>query len=259
MIKHPYHLVDGRPWPLTGSVGVFFMLSGLVRWIQKFDFVLISLGAFIILITVAQWWRDVGREATMQGKHTNSVENGIRYGMILFILREVWFFLAFFWAFFHSSLSPNTDLGSIWPPAGILSINPYDVPLLNTLVLLTSGATITWAHISLVNSIWMEAFISTGATILLGISFTYLQVYEFVHCSFAISDSVFGGVFFLLSGFHGLHVLIGTIFIAVIFMRHTWGHFSANHHFGFEASAWYWHFVDVVWLFLFVCVYWWGS
>ena len=181
-----------------------------------------------------------------------------RIGMVLFISSEVFFFLAFFWAFFHSSLSPNIEVGRVWPPTGISAIRPFDVPLLNTTILLSRGATITWAHIAMIEDRWFEAMRSLVMTVILGVYFTALQGIEYAMSSFAMSDSVYGRTFFIATGFHGLHVLIGTTFILVITLRHAKAHFTPEHHFGFEARAWYWHFVDVVWLFLFMCIYWWG-
>jgi len=209
-------------------------------------------------MTILQWWRDVVREGALQGMHTRNVEDGLRLGMILFILSEVFFFVSFFWAYFHSSLRPRVDVGSVWPPAGIITINPFEVPLLNTTLLLSSGATITWAHISIQNDDWYEANIRIVLSFSLGFLFSYLQGLEYLNARFSIADSIYGRTFFVATGFHGVHVVIGTSFIIVMWIRHIDSHFSSTHHFGFEASAWYWHFVDVVWLFLFLCVYWWG-
>jgi len=258
MNKHPFHIVDVSPWPLTGASGGLFLLSGLARSIHNYDNRLRFLGLVLVLLTIAQWWRDVCREATYQGKHTLKVENGIRLGILLFITSEVCLFLAFFWSFFHSSLRPTVEVGATWPPVWVESINPFGVPLLNTTVLLSSGATITWAHIALLRGNRYEARISLSITVALGGFFTVLQAAEYVYRPFTISDSVYGRTFFLATGFHGLHVIIGSFFIGVILYRHLLCHFSEAHHFGFESRAWYWHFVDVVWLFLFICVYWWG-
>ena len=257
MWKHPYHLVDPRPWPLTGALGVLFMVSGLAGTMNGFDRSLFPFGLALILITRSQWWRDVRREGTYQGKHSIPVERGLRIGMVLFILSEVCFFASFFWAFFHSSLHPSTSIDR-WPPAGVKPINPYQVPLLNTTILLSSGVTITWTHQAITQANWWESYTGFVATITLGIVFTILQVMEYVFSPFSMSDSVYGRTFFVATGFHGLHVIIGTIFIVVIWWRHRAGHFRERRHFGFEASAWYWHFVDVVWLFLYICLYWWG-
>lgn len=258
MTKHPFHIVDYRPWPLTGSVGAISLVGGIASYTHKYDSRLISFGLVLILATIIQWWRDVTREATFQGKHTEKVEQGMRMGIVLFISSEVFFFLAFFWAFFHSSLRPNIEVGGIWPPTGIRAIRPFDVPLLNTIILLSSGATITWAHIALIENKWMEAHLSLVVTVILGVYFTILQGLEYVISSFSLADGVYGRTFFVATGFHGLHVIIGTTFIAVIIYRNFFFHFTKNHHFGFEARAWYWHFVDVVWLFLYLCIYWWG-
>nr|YP_007317445.1 cytochrome c oxidase subunit III [Halicryptus spinulosus]CBK55558.1 cytochrome oxidase subunit III [Halicryptus spinulosus] len=256
---HPYHIVDQSPWPVLSAVGAFGLTTGLVKWFHGFNPNLFLLGLLIVCLTMIQWWRDVSREGTFQGHHTGSVEFGLRWGMILFILSEVLFFFSFFWAFFHSSLAPTIELGSCWPPTGIEAFNPFQVPLLNTAVLLASGVTVTWAHHSLIESKYQEAKFALFLTVGLGVYFSTLQAFEYYQASFAISDSVYGSTFFVATGFHGLHVLIGTTFLMVCLGRHLFFHFSPGHHYGFEAAAWYWHFVDVVWLFLFVSIYWWGS
>ena len=258
-MKHPFHIVDGRPWPLTGAVGALMTVAGVGGFLHIYSTNLGWVGLIVIFLTMGQWWRDVIREATLQGKHTERVESGLRIGILLFIVSEVFLFFAFFWAFFHSSLSPNVERGTTWPPTGVKPIDPYEVPLLNTTVLLSSGASITWAHISLMNSRWIEAHVRFALTVGLGALFTLLQLIEYKYRTFSMADSVYGRVFFLATGFHGIHVVIGTIFIRAIWGRHLYRHFSESHHFGFEGRAWYWHFVDVVWLFLFICLYWWGS
>jgi cytochrome c oxidase subunit 3 len=237
MTKHPFHIVDASPWPLTGSLGRLFLVAGLTAYMNQFDHRLMGLGLVLILATMLQWWRDVTREATFQGKHTRKVESGIRLGIVLFISSEVFFFLAFFWAFFHASLRPNIEVGSSWPPTGIAAINPFDVPLLNTTILLSSGATITWAHIALMEDRWLEAHMSLCVTVGLGIYFTALQAMEYIIARFRIRDGVYGRTFYVATGFHGLHVIIGTTFIAVILYRNMYLHFSRGHHFGFEARA----------------------
>ena len=258
MKNHPFHIVDPRPWPLTRACGTFFMIRGVVSRMNQFDYILMWIGVSLIVLTITQWWRDVRREATLQGKHTHKVEEGLRIGILLFITSEVFFFIGFFWAYFHASLSPNIEVGATWPPLGIKTITPFDVPLLNTIILLSRGASITWAHISILTSKWVEFNIRIGITVSLGCLFTLLQWIEYMFASFSMADSVYGSAFFLATGFHGLHVVIGTLFIRTIWLRHSLGHFSHLHHFGFEGRAWYWHFVDVVWLLLFLCIYWWG-
>nr|YP_009003774.1 cytochrome c oxidase subunit III [Thitarodes pui]AHH81826.1 cytochrome c oxidase subunit III [Thitarodes pui] len=257
--NHPYHLVDFSPWPLTGAIGVLILMLGLIKWFHQFNMNMLLLGYIIIIMTMYQWWRDVCREGTFQGKHTILVYKGLQWGMILFIISEVFFFLSFFWAFFHKKLSPNIEIGMMWPPLSIISFNPFQIPLLNTIILLTSGITVTWAHHALMENNFTQSTQGLFFTVILGIYFTILQMYEYYEASFTIADSIYGSTFFMATGFHGLHVIIGTIFLLICLLRHINNHFSMNHHFGFEAAAWYWHFVDVVWLFLYISLYWWGS
>ena len=256
--NHPYHLVTLRPWPLTGALGSVIIMTGIVKWFFLFNNQLILLGILINTITILQWWRDITRERTFQGFHSIKVYNGMRWGIILFITSEVFFFVSFFWGFFHRRLSPSSDLGLIWPPKGINPFNPIQIPLLNTTILISSGITVTWAHHSLISKNFSQTGIRLLITILLGIYFSILQAIEYIEAPFTIADSVYGASFFIATGFHGIHVLIGTTFLLVIFLRLSRTHFSNTHHFGFEAAAWYWHFVDVVWLFLYISIYWWG-
>lgn len=257
--NHPFHLVDYSPWPLTGAIGAITTVSGLVKWFHQYDISLFCLGNIITILTVYQWWRDVSREGTYQGLHTYIVTIGLRWGIILFIVSEILFFVSFFWAFFHRSLSPAIELGASWPPAGIIAFNPFQIPLLNTAILLASGVTVTWAHHSLIENNHSQTTQGLFFTVLLGVYFTILQAYEYIEAPFTIADSVYGSTFFMATGFHGIHVLIGTTFLLICLLRHLNNHFSKNHHFGFEAAAWYWHFVDIVWLFLYVSIYWWGG
>lgn len=259
LIRHPYHLVEERPWPLIRSLGAFFITSGLVKWFHAHRARLILLGLAITLTVIFQWWRDVSKEGASQGLHTKIVETGLRWGIILFIVSEVFFFISFFWAFFHSSLAPTIELGSVWPPIGILPFSALKVPLLNTVVLLSSGVSVTWAHHSIISGNMRASVQGLFITVLLGLYFTCLQAIEYLEASFRIRDRVYGTTFFVATGFHGLHVIVGTSFLLVCLWRHRNNHFSPTHHFGFEAAAWYWHFVDVVWLFLFVVIYWWGA
>nr|BBB16172.1 cytochrome oxidase subunit 3 [Pagurus maculosus]BBB16185.1 cytochrome oxidase subunit 3 [Pagurus maculosus]BBB16211.1 cytochrome oxidase subunit 3 [Pagurus lanuginosus] len=256
---HPYHLVDMSPWPLTGSISAMMLTTGLVKWFHQFNMDLLMLGLLTTVLTMIQWWRDVTREATYQGLHTKIVETGMRWGMILFIVSEVLFFFSFFWAFFHSSLSPTVEIGMSWPPKGIDPFNPFQIPLLNTIILLSSGATVTWAHHAIMEGNHKQSLQSLLITVILGLYFTALQAFEYVEAPFTIADSVFGATFFVATGFHGLHVIVGTSFLMVCLFRLYKCHFSSEHHFGFEAAAWYWHFVDVVWLFLYIFIYWWGG
>nr|YP_003331346.1 cytochrome c oxidase subunit III [Acmaeodera sp. NCS-2009]ACM45042.1 cytochrome c oxidase subunit III [Acmaeodera sp. NCS-2009] len=257
--NHPFHLVDVSPWPLCGALGAMTMMAGLVKWFHQLQTDLFLMGLLITSLIMFQWWRDVTREGTYQGLHTFKVTLGLRWGMILFIVSEIFFFISFFWAFFHSSLAPSAEIGMLWPPKGIISFNPLQIPLLNTLILLSSGITVTWAHHALMENNHYQTTQGLMITVLLGLYFSALQAYEYYEAPFTISDAVYGSTFFMATGFHGLHVIIGTTFLTVCLIRQNLNHFSAIHHFGFEAAAWYWHFVDVVWLFLYISIYWWGS
>nr|YP_002929302.1 cytochrome c oxidase subunit III [Galago senegalensis]BAH69188.1 cytochrome c oxidase subunit III [Galago senegalensis] len=256
---HSYHMVNPSPWPLTGALSALLMTSGLIMWFHFNNTTLLSLGFLANTLTMLQWWRDIIREGTFQGHHTPTVQKGLRYGMILFIISEVFFFAGFFWSFYHSSLAPTPELGGCWPPTGINPLNPLEVPLLNTAVLLASGVSITWAHHSLMEGHRKHMTQALTTTIILGLYFTLLQASEYFETPFTISDGVYGSTFFMATGFHGLHVIIGSTFLLICLLRQLNFHFTSKHHFGFEAAAWYWHFVDVVWLFLYVSIYWWGS
>ena len=258
-INHPFHLVDKRPWPVVGAFGVMTLVTGIAKWFHTFDIRLFILGTVTTVLVIIQWWRDVTREGTYQGHHTAIVGVGLRWGIILFITSEVLFFFSFFWAFFHRRLSPAIEIGAIWPPAGIVAFNPFQIPLLNTAILLASGVSVTWAHHSLMEGNFTQTTEGLVITVLLGLYFTALQALEYYEASFRIADAVYGSTFFVATGFHGLHVIIGTLFLLVCLVRHLKLHFTKGHHFGFEAAAWYWHFVDVVWLFLFISIYWWGN
>nr|AZA05025.1 cytochrome c oxidase subunit III [Anthrenus verbasci] len=257
--NHPFHLVEVSPWPILGALSAMITMMGLIKWFHMYTNSLFMLGSLITMMIMYQWWRDISRESTFQGLHTLTVAKGLQWGMILFITSEVFFFVSFFWGFFHSSLAPSIELGMTWPPMGILPFNPVQIPLLNTLILLTSGLTVTWAHHGLMENNYKQAIQGLSLTVILGIYFSLLQGFEYIEATFTISDSVYGSSFFMATGFHGIHVLIGSTFLLTCLMRLINNHFSSIHHFGFEAAAWYWHFVDVVWLFLYISIYWWGS
>jgi cytochrome c oxidase subunit 3 len=280
---HDYHLVDPSPWPVVGSLSAFIMAFGAVGWMHHLYSaapIVFGIGLVGVLYTMASWWGDVIKEAQYKGDHTRVVQLHHRYGMILFIASEVMFFVAWFWAFFNSSLFPSdavqatrdavfgcgagTQMGACavpgtWPPKGIDALDPWHLPLLNTLLLLTSGTTVTWAHHALLENDRQGLKYGLILTILLGATFTAVQAYEYAHAEFAFSGNVYGATFFMATGFHGFHVLVGTIFLTVCLIRAYLGHFTPKQHLGFEFAAWYWHFVDVVWLFLFICIYIWGS
>jgi len=254
--NHPFHLVTPRPWPIIISFRLINNLIITVSWLHQINYyILITFPG--TLLCIYQWWRDVNREATFQGHHTFAVYKIIRTGMILFIISEIFFFLSFFWAYFHAALSPSVDIGQIWPPLGIIPFNPFDIPLLNTIILISSGLTVTWSHYSILNNNFKETQSRLIITILLGIYFRLLQTLEYKEAPFSIADSVYGSRFFVATGFHGLHVIIGTLFLIFTLLRLLKLNISSKHHFGFEAATWYWHFVDVVWLFLYISIYWW--
>nr|ARI43504.1 cytochrome c oxidase subunit III [Euplatypus parallelus] len=257
--NHPFHMVDYSPWPLLSSLGTFGLLMGFIKWFHFQSPETIMLSLITTILIMYQWWRDVVRESTFQGLHTMSVSFNMRWGMILFITSEVFFFIAFFWAFFHSSLTSSAELGLIWPPKGIEAFNPMEIPLLNTLILLSSGLSITWAHHSLMENNASSSIQGLLITIILGVLFTFLQAFEYLEAPFTISDSIYGSTFFMTTGLHGMHVIVGSSFLMVCLYRIIFNHMSPIHHFGFEAAAWYWHFVDVVWLFLYLSIYWWGK
>jgi len=258
--KHPFHIVDPSPWPLLASLGAFFTTFGLTLYLHfyKHGFSLFFLGLILLIGTMGIWWRDVIREATYEGQHTSYVRKGLKLGMLLFIASEVMLFFAFFWAFFHSSLNPTIEIGCVWPPKGIIAINPWHVPLLNTFVLITSGAFITWAHYAILAGYRKDSLEALTYTILLALFFTFLQYYEYSVAQFNISDGIYGSVFYMTTGLHGSHVLIGTIFLLICLYRLINYHFTRTHHVGFECAAWYWHFVDIVWIFVYFFIYWWG-
>nr|YP_007475020.1 cytochrome c oxidase subunit 3 [Amblyomma cajennense]YP_009332015.1 cytochrome c oxidase subunit III [Amblyomma sculptum]AFU55269.1 cytochrome c oxidase subunit 3 [Amblyomma cajennense]APH07712.1 cytochrome c oxidase subunit 3 [Amblyomma sculptum]WEF75032.1 cytochrome c oxidase subunit III [Amblyomma sculptum] len=257
MMFHPFHLVEKSPWPLTSSISAFSLTLGFVNYFNNNNILLVLIAMMVLFLSSFQWWRDVSREASFQGFHTKYVLEGLKLGMLLFILSEVFFFISFFWAFFHSSLSPNIEIGSQWPPQNIIPFNPFEIPLLNSTILISSGISVTWAHHAIMNGDYFSSLMSLKITIMLGAMFTMFQVFEYYQAQFSITDSVFGSTFFLTTGFHGIHVIIGSLFLLVSYFRIKNSLISKSHFFGFEASAWYWHFVDVVWLFLFTFMYWW--
>lgn len=258
-IVQPYHVVEASPWPLTSAFSAFVFALSLI---MKFNgvansWVALSIGISLLLTSAALWWRDVVVEGTYQGKHTGKVKEGLKLGVILFFISECCLFASFFWAYFHASLSPNIELGSVWPPAGITIIDPWGVPILNLVVLLSSGAVLTWAHEKLIGGQEQEARFGLVITVALGIFFLFLQFAEFSVAPYTMADSVYGSAFFIITTCHGLHVIIGASFLAVGAIRLT--HFTKSHHLGLEAAIWYWHVVDLIFLFVFAIVYWWGS
>ena len=294
-VKHDYHLLNPSPWPLIGSMALFTLAIGLVVWMNKdagdmggfFGLAgtpwLLLLGVGLTLYTMFGWWRDVVLESAVKKEHTPVVKLGFRYGIILFIASEVMFFVAWFWAYFAVAFFPTDHGLTAWPPVGVTTFDPWHLPLVGTLGLLTSGTTVTWAHHAIQTDDRQGAVWGLAVTVALGLLFTCLQAFEYSHAAFffgasadvreavgplsfiagspdaVVEPTIYGSTFYMATGFHGAHVIIGTIFLAVCLFRAMAGHFTAKSHFGFEAAAWYWHFVDVVWLFLFAAIYVWGA
>ena len=257
----PYHLVSRSPWPLLVSFSLLVLTLSAVLYMQGFPNggYLLFLGFVLTAYGMTLWLRDVTTEATYEGAHTSQVQNGLVIGFVLFIVSEAFAFLSVFWAFFHSSLSPAVEIGGVWPPQGITALDPFAIPLLNTILLLSSGAFVTYGHHALIQGDRKGAIKGTLFTIILAVIFTSLQYYEYSEAGFTIADSVYGTVFFASTGLHGFHVIVGTIFIGVQFIRILNHHITTSHHVGLESSIAYWHFVDVVWLFLYAFVYLWSA
>jgi len=255
----PFVSLIASPWPLFLSAAVLNLTISIVLWFH------IKVGVFILLVNLVVlpvvmfiWWKDVIRESLI-GFHTGKLELNFRGGFLLFILSEVFFFVSFFWAYYDSRLAPSTELGMLWPPLGILPLEVYSIPLLNTIILLSRGVTVTWAHHSLINNFFFQALFRLLFTVVLGVYFLAMQYFEYCEGAFSISDGVYGSTFYLATGFHGFHVIVGTLFLFYVSLLILRGVLTYCHHFSFEAAAWYWHFVDVVWLFLYISIYWWGS
>jgi len=256
---HPFHLVSPSPWPLFTSFSLLSLTTAGVLNMHNFENmgIVFILALLSVIASMALWWRDVIAEGSYLGNHTIAVQKGLNMGIILFIVSEALLFFAIFWAFFHSALSPTVELGGQWPPLGIEAINPFELPLLNTVLLLSSGITVTYAHHSLIGGNRKGAIYGLIATIILAIVFTLFQGIEYSVSSFTISDGVFGSCFYFGTGFHGMHVIVGTLFLAVGLWRLVSYHLTDTHHLGYEGAILYWHFVDVVWLFLYIAVYYW--
>ena len=275
---HPYHLVRPSIWPLIGAIAGGLFGGGMVLFMHGTEvagFKIGVLGPIVGLLAVASvmffWWKDIIHETIHEKVHNGITEVGLRFGMALFISSEVMFFVAFFWAFFDASLFPHEAIqyarteftGGVWPPhtetTHIEPIPAFELPFMMTMILLLSGCTVTWAHHAILHGNNKDAVLGIGLSALLGFFFLCFQMYEYHHATFPFKDNVFSSTFYMATGFHGFHVFVGTVFLFVCWLRARKGHFTPQRHFGFEAAAWYWHFVDVVWLFLFVAIYWWGG
>jgi len=256
---HPFHLVSSSPFPLLVSCSIILIVIGFLSWLHGVTSSLFYLGLVNLILALVGWFSNIILEASYLGCHTARVQSGLRFGIILLIISEVFFFFRFFWAYLHCGLSPPVELGSLWPPKGLVPVNPYSLPLLNTVLLVTSGLTVTWSHASLRSGTYTCCIFGLSFTIFLGRLFTVLQGLEYSLCSFSIADSAYGSRFYLATGFHGLHVIFGSLFLLVVFFRFFDYHFTPIRHLSFEFAIWYWHFVDVVWLLLYLIFYCWGS
>lgn len=257
--NHDYHILAPSIWPFFGASAGFAMLIGAVLWMHDSGPWLFLAGFVAVLYVMFGWWSETIAE-NQAGDHTPVVQIGLRYGFILFITSEVMFFAAWFWSFFKHALYPMEAAGGVWPPVGIETFDPWHLPLINTLILLLSGCAATWAHHGLVHDNDRRAMkLGLIGAVALGGIFTFFQAYEYSHAAFGLAGNIYGANFFMATGFHGVHVIIGTVFLFICLLRTYRGHFTPESHIGFEAAAWYWHFVDVVWLFLFAAVYIWGG
>ena len=263
---HPYHLVRPSIWPLIGAIAAGFLATGAIMFMHKVQIGGMAvglkgvvLGVLAVVAVMFFWWKDIIFESITEKVHNKITEVGLRFGMALFIASEVMFFVAFFWAFFGAAFYPTEAIGYVWPPKGLETIPPFGLPFLMTMILLLSGCTVTWAHHAILEGRQKEAVKALGITVGLGVMFLCFQIYEYAHAHFKFTDGIYPSTFFMATGFHGFHVFVGTVFLIVCWVRAAKGHFTTERHFGFEAAAWYWHFVDVVWLFLFIAVYWWGN
>lgn len=262
--NHDYHLVDPSPWPILTAWGVFAMAATFIFFMHEIGSGLFPIIALVIVCILSYfWWADITNEGEVQGHHTRVVQIHFRYGMFMFLMSEVMFFVAWFWAYFDAALFPNELIqelrveytGGQWPPLSVRTFDAWDLPFINTLVLLLSGFAVTWAHHALIHNDRKTVIVGLSSAVILGVLFTILQAIEYSHAAFGIADGLYPSTFYLATGFHGFHVIVGTIFLFVILIRTIKGHFKPDHHFGFEAAAWYWHFVDVIWIFLFIFIY----
>lgn len=257
---NPFHLVTRRPWPLMSSIQIYRLIiitifNNYIKTTKNINFI-----STIFLIAISfKWWKNINREANKEGLHIKKTIKGIKIGILLFILSEIIFFARFFWSYFHSRIRPNVEIGQIWPPIEVKTFNPINVPLLNTIILVRSGFSITISHHLLIENKYKNRKNILILTFLLGFYFSLLQIIEYKQAEFCINDSAYGTIFFIATGFHGVHVLIGSSFIFIITISIKKILITKKHHIGFEIAAWYWHFVDIVWLFLYLSIYWWGK
>nr|YP_009679956.1 cytochrome c oxidase subunit III [Gordionus alpestris]QDH52412.1 cytochrome c oxidase subunit 3 [Gordionus alpestris] len=262
MMKNPLYIINPSFWPLLGSLSALGAMTALlgVMWKTSNNIIFVIFAIVAMTMTFYMWGKDLQRESSMSGEMLSTISKSLGFSFLLFIVSEIMFFVSFFWAYFHFSLCPDSEIGNNWPPMGVMPIPFFETPLLNTIILLMSGISITWAHHSFFAVKKSSSVLYlTALTVILGLYFTYLQVEEYFQSPFSINDSCFGGAFFVATGFHGFHIIIGSIFLMSVTPRIMMGLISMLDMLHFELAAWYWHFVDVVWLFLYLCLYWWGG
>lgn len=255
--KHPFHILPSSPWPLVGSVGAFLMALGGAHLMHGSPPWLLALGGAVVVFTMFSWWRSVICEGAYDHAHTGPVQRGLRMGVALFIASEVMFFVAFFWAYFHNALHVSPVIAGQWPPEGVETLHPFGLPLVNTVILLASGVVLMWGRKGLMAGSNTQLILGLCGTVALGAAFLILQAVEYHEASFAFRSGVYASAFYMATGFHGFHVFVGTCALAVMAVRAMRGTLSPAHHIGLEGAEWYWHFVDVVWLFLFIVFYVW--
>nr|ADA62256.1 cytochrome oxidase subunit 3 [Mengenilla australiensis] len=257
--NQPFYIISHSPWPIILSLNLINMFMNMINWLNMKNKSLMIISFLMLFIISLLWWRDIIRESSLLGFHTFKIYTMLKWSMILFIISELLLFISFFWNFFHNSIIPNYNLMNFWPPKSIYTFNYLEIPLLNTMILLISSIFITWSHYALINQKHKNMMISLIITIILGIYFICLQIFEYYHAKFNFFDSIYSSSFFIATGFHGIHVIIGSLFLLSISIRQMIFFMSSSHHFNFEGASWYWHFVDLIWLFLFISIYWWSN
>lgn len=255
---NPFHLVNPRPWPILTSLGFMRFALGVVTIVQTFNCLPFLSSILILIFSSYLWGRDIHRESCFEGSHNKEVITGFKVGIIVFILSECFFFLGIFWGYFHLAESPSLEIGGVWPPTGIEPFDPKGIPFLNTVLLVSSGVSVTWSHHAIEKGEFKKRVISLFLTVVLGVTFTLFQLLEYYVARFTFSCSSYSSIYFIGTGFHGLHVLIGRVLLIICLFRFSSLSIRINRSVGFECSVWYWHFVDIVWFCLYLVFYWWG-
>nr|YP_009862152.1 cytochrome c oxidase subunit III [Carpoglyphus lactis]QKV10187.1 cytochrome c oxidase subunit III [Carpoglyphus lactis] len=254
----PFHLVNLSPWPLLTSFSILSFALGVVIMVRSFNVYPFLVSLFLLFFSSFLWGRDIHRESCYEGSHNEEAGVGFKIGMIFFIISECFFFLGMFWGYLHLAEAPAIEIGGVWPPVGVVTFDPMGIPFLNTILLVSSGISVTWCHHSMELGDFKSSVLSLSLTLLLGLSFTMFQLLEYYVCTFTFSCSSYSSIYFMGTGFHGLHVLIGSILLLICLFRFSNLYISPNRSLGFECSVWYWHFVDIVWFCLYLVFYWWG-